>query len=188
MLYYLDRVVFKLRSVPRQLPTLRGWTNDEIKCRARQESITRFGRGYLVDTLNNITITDEQALFRDGRAAIDLIMTSSRRLVEVIIELEEFIPGACGPLKRVRKVVAESVSDALIGDMPKASKSRTPVLSQDSYKSEGFLMQIDAIEKQFMGSREKVHDFPQLAIPSFILRVSQKEKEALPEGVVVVDS
>ncbi|KAJ8437684.1 hypothetical protein Cgig2_028622 [Carnegiea gigantea] len=30
-LCYLDRVVFKLRSVPYQFPTLRGWTNDEIK-------------------------------------------------------------------------------------------------------------------------------------------------------------
>ncbi|KAJ8421086.1 LOW QUALITY PROTEIN: hypothetical protein Cgig2_010320 [Carnegiea gigantea] len=206
-LCYLDRVVFKLR----------GWTNDGIKDRVRQESITGFGRGYLEDTLDKTSMTDEEeqvnekehhskgvedegkaedqtriskvkALFRDGRTVIDLIITSSRWLAEVIIKLEELIPGARSSLKSIRKIAAESVSDALIRDTPKRSKSRTPVLLQDSYESEGFLMQIDAIEKHFAGSQDKVHDFPQFAIPSFNLGVSQEEKEPLPKGVVVVDS
>ncbi|KAJ8421403.1 hypothetical protein Cgig2_000438 [Carnegiea gigantea] len=37
LLCYLDHVVFKLRSVPRQFPTLRGWTNEDIKFRAEKE-------------------------------------------------------------------------------------------------------------------------------------------------------
>ncbi|KAJ8439650.1 hypothetical protein Cgig2_021662 [Carnegiea gigantea] len=117
-----------------------------------------------------------KALFRDGRAATDLIITSSRRLAKVITELQELIPGARSPLKRVRKVATESVSDALIRDTPKRSKSRMPVIWQDSYESEGFLMQINAIEKYFVGSGDKVHDFPQFAIPSFSLGVSQEER------------
>ncbi|KAJ8439005.1 hypothetical protein Cgig2_013001 [Carnegiea gigantea] len=46
-LCYLDRVVFKLRSVPCHFPTLRGWTNVEIKSRVGQELVTGFGRGFL---------------------------------------------------------------------------------------------------------------------------------------------
>ena len=53
-------MVFKLRSVPRQFMTLRGWTNGEIKSRAGQEFIIGFGRGYLEDTLNKMTITDTE--------------------------------------------------------------------------------------------------------------------------------
>ncbi|KAJ8437685.1 hypothetical protein Cgig2_028623 [Carnegiea gigantea] len=123
-----------------------------------------------------------QTFFWDGWAATNLIITRSRRLTKVITNLEELIHGARSALKRVRKVVAESVSDALIRDMPKRSNSRMLVLSQDSYESEGFLMQIDIIEKHFAGSRDK------FAIPSFSLRVSQEAKESLPEGVVTVDS
>ncbi|KAJ8431994.1 hypothetical protein Cgig2_005923 [Carnegiea gigantea] len=92
-------------------------------------------------------------------------------------ELEELIPRGHRPLKRVRNVAAESVSDALISDRPKRSRSRTPILLQDSFESEGFLMQIDEIEKNYTGSRDKVHDFPQFDIPSFDLGVSQEEKE-----------
>ncbi|KAJ8442718.1 LOW QUALITY PROTEIN: hypothetical protein Cgig2_011638 [Carnegiea gigantea] len=142
-LCYYDRVVFKLRSVPRQLLTLIGWTNDEIKDRG----------GYLKDTLDKTSMTNEEeegnekeyhskgvedegkpedqtgisvvkAFFGDGQAVINLIITSSRGLAEVITELEELIPGARNPLKRVRKVAAESVSDALVGDTPKRSKSK----------------------------------------------------------------
>ncbi|KAJ8435775.1 hypothetical protein Cgig2_019194 [Carnegiea gigantea] len=68
--------------------------------------------------------------------------------------------GASTSLKRVRKTTAELTSDALIRVMPKKSKSRTPILSQDLYESEGLLMEIDVIEKHF----------------------------ALPKGVVLVDS
>ncbi|KAJ8424153.1 hypothetical protein Cgig2_001615 [Carnegiea gigantea] len=236
-----NEITCVLRSVPRQLPTLRGWTNDKTKDRVRHESISGFGRGYLGDMLDKMGMTDEEkqvnegehhsksvedkvqdenqtviskvkvsqvcliyfvissnrkqrnctssafvlrfqtirigcfheALFRDGRAAADLIITNIRLLAEVITELEDLIPGARIPLKRVRNVATESMNDALTRDRPKTWKSRTPVLSQDSYESEGFLMQIDAIEKNFF------------AIPSFSLRVSQEEKESLPKGVVV---
>ncbi|KAJ8426845.1 hypothetical protein Cgig2_010867 [Carnegiea gigantea] len=94
----------------------------------------------------NITakVLKMKALVRGGWAAANWIMTNSQRLAKVIIELEELIPGACNPLKR-----------------------------------------IDAIEKQFAGSQDKVHDFLQFGIPSFSLRVSQEEKEALLKGIVV---
>ncbi|KAJ8423852.1 hypothetical protein Cgig2_024098 [Carnegiea gigantea] len=56
------------------------------------------------------------------------------------------------------------------------------------YHWEGFLMEIDAIEKHFVGSRDMVDDFPKFTPPSFTLGVSQEEKETLPEGVVIADS
>jgi len=89
-----------------------------------------------------------------------------------MIELEELIPAARNPVKRLRNVASESVSDALISDRPKRLRSRTLVASQDSVESDGFLMKIDEIEKNYMGSRDKMHPFPQFNIPSFSLGVS----------------
>ncbi|KAJ8423745.1 hypothetical protein Cgig2_031335 [Carnegiea gigantea] len=103
-------------------------------------------------------------------------------------ELEELIPAARSPVERLRNVAAELVSDPLISDRPKRSRSRTPVPLQDSVESDGSLMQIDEIEKNYTGSRDKMHHFPQFDIPSFSLRVSQEEKEVLLEGVLIVDS
>ncbi|KAJ8424087.1 hypothetical protein Cgig2_012695 [Carnegiea gigantea] len=205
-LCYLDCVVFKLRSVPHQFSTLRGWINGEIKARASQEFVIGFGKGCVEDTLDKATITDEEeevnqeeccskndeddtkAKDETGlsklKAAMDLIITNSGLLAEVITELKEFIPGAHTPLKRVRKVAVESTSDALIDDKTNKSNSR----SSGSYESEGFLMENDEIEKHFVGPRDKVHDFPKFIPPSFTLRLSQEGKEALPKRVIIVDS
>ncbi|KAJ8430873.1 hypothetical protein Cgig2_011336 [Carnegiea gigantea] len=197
----------------RQFATLRGLTNDEIKSRVGQEFVIGFGRGYLENTLDKMTIIDKQeevneeelhgkndedeakakdetgvlelkAPFHDGKVATNLIISNSRLPVEVIIKLEEFIHGARAPLKRVRKVAVQLTSDALIGDMTNKLKSRSWVVSQDSYESEGVLMEIDAIEKHFMGSQDTVHDFLKFTPPSF----TPGEKEALPKGVVIADS
>ena len=46
-------------------------------------------------------------------------------------ELEELLLGARAQLKRVKKVVTKSESDALIRNMTKKSKSGVLVLSQD---------------------------------------------------------
>ncbi|KAJ8425630.1 hypothetical protein Cgig2_024285 [Carnegiea gigantea] len=97
--------------MPRQSPMLRVWTNDEIKDKARQESVIGFGRGYLEDTLDKTSMTDME---------------------EQVNEEEHH---------------SKSVEDK--------------------------------------GYQDMVHDFPQFAIPSFSLGVSQDEKEALPKGVVV---
>ncbi|KAJ8421093.1 LOW QUALITY PROTEIN: hypothetical protein Cgig2_025556 [Carnegiea gigantea] len=56
-LCYLDRVVFKLKLVPNQFATLRGWTNGKIKYR---EFVIGFGIGYLEDTMDKTTITNEE--------------------------------------------------------------------------------------------------------------------------------
>ncbi|KAJ8420849.1 hypothetical protein Cgig2_023138 [Carnegiea gigantea] len=159
------------------------------------ESVTGFERGYLENTLDKASMTDEEEQVNEKehhtkgvedegkaedqtgiskvKAAIDLIITKSQPLMEVITELEELIPKARSPLKRVRKVAGESVSNAIIRDTSKRSKTRTL---------------INAIEKHFAGSRDKVHDFTLFAISNFSLGVSQEEKELLLEGVVVVDS
>ena len=42
------------------MQALRGLTNDVIKHRARQESATEFGRGYLQDTLDKTSMTNEK--------------------------------------------------------------------------------------------------------------------------------
>ena len=75
-----------------------------------------------------------QALFQEGRAVANLIISNSRRLAKIMTELEDLIPGAHNLAKRKRNVAAESVSDALISDRPKMSKSITPILSQDLFE------------------------------------------------------
>ncbi|KAJ8421869.1 LOW QUALITY PROTEIN: hypothetical protein Cgig2_016479 [Carnegiea gigantea] len=49
--------------------------------------------------------------------------------------------------------------------------SKVKTLYQD-----GFLMEIDVIEKHFVGSRDTVHGFPQFTPPHFNLGLSQEEK------------
>lgn len=46
--------------MPRHFPTLKGWTNSEIKSRVAQEFVIGFGRGYLEDTLDKMTITNKE--------------------------------------------------------------------------------------------------------------------------------
>ena len=46
--------------MPYKFPTLRRWTNDEIKSRVRQQFVIGFGRGYLEDTLDNMIVTNEE--------------------------------------------------------------------------------------------------------------------------------
>ena len=58
-LCYLNRVVFKVWTVKRQFPTLRGWTNDKVKSREEQEFEVGFGKGALEDCLEEIERPDE---------------------------------------------------------------------------------------------------------------------------------
>ena len=85
-------------------------------------------------------------------------------------KLEELIPAARSSVKRLRNAAAELVSDAFISDRPKTLRNGTPVPSLESIESDEFLMQIDEIEKNYMGSRDKMHPFPQFDISSFISR------------------
>ena len=41
-----------MRTVKRQFPTLRGWTNDKVKSREEQEFQVGFGNGALEDSLD----------------------------------------------------------------------------------------------------------------------------------------
>ncbi|KAJ8430357.1 hypothetical protein Cgig2_020427 [Carnegiea gigantea] len=104
-------------------------------------------RGHLEDSLDKATVTNEEgevnkeechdknieakakvedqtrvSKVKDSKAADDMIITNRRLLVEVMIELEELLPNARVPLKRVRKTAMEATSDAIIIDTPKKSK------------------------------------------------------------------
>jgi len=78
-----------------------------------------------------------QALILDGKVRTDVTVTNSQLLAEVMIQLEELLPSARIPLKKVRKAVAELTSDVLIRDTPNKLKSRIPIRSQASYESKG---------------------------------------------------
>ncbi|KAJ8423262.1 hypothetical protein Cgig2_014408 [Carnegiea gigantea] len=99
-----------------------------------------------------------KALFQDDKVATDKIVTNNRLTA------------------KSKKGSCESRSDAIIRDVPKKSKSRIPILSLDFYKSEGFLMEMDANEKRFFTP------------PSFSHGFSQEGNRALPSRVVLVDS
>ncbi|KAJ8420015.1 hypothetical protein Cgig2_020041 [Carnegiea gigantea] len=200
-------VMLGLPMGPLSCVTLIMWCSSSRRCPVnyrreegrQQESISGFERGYLEDTLDKTSMTGEEeqvnekehhskgvedegkakdqigiSKVKDGRVATDLVITSSRRLAENRV-------GGVDSWS-TQPTQEKSVSDALIRDTRKRSKSRTPVLSQDSFESEGFLMQINVIPKHFGGSRDK------FAIPSFSVSVSQEKKESLPEGAVIIDS
>ncbi|KAJ8421667.1 hypothetical protein Cgig2_007972 [Carnegiea gigantea] len=88
-----------------------------------------------------------------------------------VSKVKELLPKARTPLKKVRKVAAELMSNVLIRDMPKTSKSTVLVLSQDSYESKG-LTRLRRISWAL-----EFHPW-----------VSQEDKQALPKGVVLLDS
>ncbi|KAJ8420462.1 hypothetical protein Cgig2_000533 [Carnegiea gigantea] len=197
-LCYLDRVVFKVRTVKRQFPTLRGWTNDKVKSREEQEFQVGFGNGALEDSLDETerpaeaqVVHEEEpsnatpeaaeaehhtvrskikALLEDAKKASNEIITNTRVLAGVITELEKL---------RVRTIAVQTTTAALFAEttLPGKSKITKPVLSPDPYESEDFLLAVDAIEKQFLTSQKSKHHFPQFTPPSFSLGLSQAENE-----------
>ncbi|KAJ8445868.1 hypothetical protein Cgig2_000180 [Carnegiea gigantea] len=187
-LCYLDRVVFKVRTVKRQFPTLRGWINDKVKSREEQEFQVGFGKGFLEDCLDErpaeaqvvheeepSNVTPEaaaeakhdtvrlkmKALLEDAKKASNEIITNTRVLAGVITELEKLVPEAHASLKRRQR----------------KSKITKSVLSLNPYESEDFLLAVEAIEKQFLTAQKSKHHFPQFTLPSFSLGLSQAENE-----------
>ncbi|KAJ8428012.1 hypothetical protein Cgig2_032349 [Carnegiea gigantea] len=157
-LCYLDRVVFKVRTVKHQFPTLRGWTNDKVKSREEQEF---------------------QALLEDAKKVSNEIITNTRVLAGVITELEKLVPEAHASLKRVRTIAVQTITATLFVETTLLGKSKItkPVFSPDPYESEDFLLAIDAIEKQFLTSQKSKHHFPQFTPQSFNLGLSQADNE-----------
>ncbi|KAJ8424808.1 LOW QUALITY PROTEIN: hypothetical protein Cgig2_008573 [Carnegiea gigantea] len=189
-LCYLDRVVFKVRSVPHQFSTLRGWTNGKIKSREEEEFEVRFGRRALEDQLDKTKAPDEAqevhkeepsnttpetaaesehetvqskikiydpVLLEDGKKTSNEIITNSRMLAGVMTELEKLLPEAHASLKRVRTTAVQITSDAMFAHitLPGKSKSTTPTLPPDSCTSEGFLLEVEAIKKQFLNAQKE---------------------------------
>ncbi|KAJ8420619.1 LOW QUALITY PROTEIN: hypothetical protein Cgig2_000437 [Carnegiea gigantea] len=206
-LCYLDRVVFKVRTVKRQFPTLRGWTNDKVKSREEQEFQVGFGNGALEDSLDETERSAEaqvvheeepsnatpeaaeaehhtvrskmKALLEDAKKASNEIITNTRVLAGVITKLEKLVPEAHASLKRVRTIAVQTTTAALFAEttLPGKSKITKPVLSPDPYESEDFLLAVDVIEKQFLTSQKSKHHFPQFTPPSFSLGLSQAKNE-----------
>ncbi|KAJ8423611.1 hypothetical protein Cgig2_011959 [Carnegiea gigantea] len=178
LLCYLDRVVFKVWTVKHEFPTLKGWTNDKMKSREKQEFEVGFGKGALEDRLDETEMPNEaqavhkeepsnatpepaaeseydtvrskiKALLEDAKKMSNEIITNTRVLAGVIMELEKLAPEAHASLKRVRTIAVQTTTNALFAEttLPRKSKSTKPVLSPDPYESENFLLVIEAIEK-----------------------------------------
>ncbi|KAJ8434535.1 hypothetical protein Cgig2_004301 [Carnegiea gigantea] len=126
------------------------YTNYEIKSWAEHEFEVEFGKGYLKNSLDTTTVTDEEVVHEEERR---------NRSVETEAKVKDQIKGqghdrigrvaswSTHPLKRVRKLIAGLMSDELTRDMPKKSKSKTLVLSMILYELKDFLMEIDVVEK-----------------------------------------
>ncbi|KAJ8422156.1 hypothetical protein Cgig2_012315 [Carnegiea gigantea] len=90
------------------------------------DSSLNVGSGYLEDTLDNTTVIDEKQEVNEEERhnkVLDLrpkskikhdFQRSSQLLAEVMTELEELLFGTRVPLKKVRKVVMDLMSDAPI--------------------------------------------------------------------------
>ncbi|KAJ8446116.1 hypothetical protein Cgig2_000913 [Carnegiea gigantea] len=98
-------------------------------------------RSDLKDSLDKTTVTDEK----------EEVDEKKRRNRSVEAETNELLLGACTSLKRVRKFENQRVMCSS-GRCLASRRIRNPVLSPDSYESEGFLIEIDVIEKQFVSS------------------------------------
>ncbi|KAJ8431132.1 hypothetical protein Cgig2_010065 [Carnegiea gigantea] len=117
-----------------------------------KEFVIGFRGGYLENTLDKMTVTDEEENVNEDKCRNKSVKDEAKDKDQTRVSKFKSTAGgshnkiggvdslARTPLKRVRK------------DVPEKSKSRTPVLSQDSYEIEGFLMEIDTLEKHFMGS------------------------------------
>ncbi|KAJ8444074.1 hypothetical protein Cgig2_030931 [Carnegiea gigantea] len=95
-----------------------------------------------------------KALLEDAKKATNEIITNTRVLAGVIMELEKLVPEAHASLKRVRTIAVQTATAALFAEttLPGKSKITKRVLSPDPYESEDFLLATDAIEKQFLTS------------------------------------
>ncbi|KAJ8425933.1 LOW QUALITY PROTEIN: hypothetical protein Cgig2_003908 [Carnegiea gigantea] len=185
LLCYLDRVVFKVWTANYQFPTLRGWTNDKVKSREEQEFEVGFGKEEpsnvtpeaIAEAEHDTVRSKIKALLEDAKKASNEIITNTRVLARVIMELEKLVPEAHVSLKRNNSCADQT--DALFAEttLPGKSKSTKPVLSPDPYESEDFLLAVEAIEKQFLTAQKSEHHFPQFTPPSFSLGLSQEENE-----------
>ncbi|KAJ8422555.1 hypothetical protein Cgig2_033478 [Carnegiea gigantea] len=153
-LCYLDRVVFKVRTVKHQFPTLRGWTNDKMKSREEQKFEVCFGKGALEDCLDETKRPDKahavheeepsnatpelvaeaehdtvwskiKALLKDAKKASNEINTNTRVLAGVITKLEKLVPEAHASLKRVRTIAVQIITDALFAEAILPGKSKS---------------------------------------------------------------
>ncbi|KAJ8423462.1 hypothetical protein Cgig2_010794 [Carnegiea gigantea] len=118
---FLDRVAFILRGYLENILDKTIISNEEEEVNEEKCRIKSVEAETKVE--NQAGVPKVKALFRDGKGVIDLIITNTRVLVEVMTKLKELLSGARTPLKRVRKVAAKSIGDALIRDTPKKLKS-----------------------------------------------------------------
>ncbi|KAJ8423235.1 hypothetical protein Cgig2_013487 [Carnegiea gigantea] len=179
-LCYLDRVIFKVRTVKHQFPTLRGWTNDKVKSREEQEFQEPSNATPEATEAEHHTVRSKiKALLEDAKKVSNEIITNTRVLAGVITELEKLVPEAHASLKRVRTIAVQTITATLFVETTLLGKSKItkPVFSPDPYESEDFLLAIDAIEKQFLTSQKSKHHFPQFTPQSFNLGLSQADNE-----------
>ncbi|KAJ8421310.1 hypothetical protein Cgig2_017156 [Carnegiea gigantea] len=111
-LCYLDHVDSKLWSIPHQFSML--------------------ARGYLEDTLNKMTVTNDEEEVNEEEFCSKNDEHEAEAEDETRVSKVKLIPGACTPFKRVRRVDVESMSDALISDRLNKPKCRSSILSQAS--------------------------------------------------------
>ncbi|KAJ8427847.1 LOW QUALITY PROTEIN: hypothetical protein Cgig2_008291 [Carnegiea gigantea] len=131
-------------------------------------------------------ISFDQALLEDGKVSNEII-TNSRALAGVMTELEKLLPNSHALLKRARTTAIQTTSDALFAHITLLgnSKSTTPVLSPDSYEPKGFLLEVEAIKKQFLSAQKSKHDFPQFTLPSFSLCITQEENQPITTKIFI---
>ncbi|KAJ8420433.1 hypothetical protein Cgig2_023118 [Carnegiea gigantea] len=153
-LCYLDRIVFKVRTVKHQFPTLRGWTHDKMKSREEQEFEVDFGKGALENCLDETKRPNEaqavheeepsnatpkpaaeaehdtvqskiKALLEDAKAASNEIISNTCVVAGVITELEKLVPEAHASLKRVRTIAVQTITYALFIETTLSGKSKS---------------------------------------------------------------
>ncbi|KAJ8434379.1 hypothetical protein Cgig2_014226 [Carnegiea gigantea] len=194
LLCFLDRVVFKVRTVKCQFPTLRGWTNDKDcldetekpdEAQVVHEEEPSNATPKAAAQAEHDTVQSKiKALLEDAKKVSNEIITNTRVLAGVITELEKLVPEAHASLKTVRIIAVQTATDALFAEttLPGKSTSNKPVLSPDPYESEDFSLAVEVIKNVGLSEEENERTATHL----FIREAEHEEESVTPATGVVI--
>ncbi|VFQ69573.1 unnamed protein product [Cuscuta campestris] len=143
MMFYVDRVVFWMRVVPRTFPTMLGWTSQKLKEREGLERESGgFGCGSMDPQINKELFSNENLSLEDppGKTSpsqnnvLDEARTATKELVQKISKWDTICRGLnsefpnSNAVKRMQQTAAEVI--VAVGKSPRISG--TPILETNA--------------------------------------------------------
>ncbi|VFQ95834.1 unnamed protein product [Cuscuta campestris] len=202
MMFYVDRVVFRMRVVPRTFPTILGWTSQKLKEREGLERESGgFGRGSMDPQINKELFSNENPSLEDppGKTSqsqndvLEEARTAAKELVQKISKWDTVCRGLnsefpnSNAVKRMQQIAAEVI--VAVGKSPRISgtpiSETNPKLQFEVInESSSFLAAISRLEMEFFTVKRNLETNSQdLSMPSFSLGLTPEEKENQNEEI-----